>query len=282
MPLAAGAGAHSQPRWSPDGDRLAYISTAEGGRPQLFVRWMASGEAVRITGLPDAPSSIAWSPDGRQIAYSMFVPDEGMRLGAPLTRPEGAQWAEPLQVITAVTYRADGQGYIRPGYDQIFLVSADGGAPRQLSFGAYQQWRAAVLDAATGAPCCSAATATRIGSATGSTPKSMRSTSPRNQIRALTDRDGPDAQPAVSPDGRLIAYTGFDDRGRGYENALLYVMNARRLEPARADRRRSTAASNRRSGPATAAASTSPMTIMARPGSRGSASTARSAPSPKG
>jgi Tol biopolymer transport system component len=80
-PLVAGTGAHSQPVWSPDGDRLAYISSAEGGAPQLFVRWMQGGESVRITGLANSPSSIAWSPDGRQIAYAMFVPDESARLG---------------------------------------------------------------------------------------------------------------------------------------------------------------------------------------------------------
>ena len=134
MPLAQGA---SQPAWSPDSTRLAYVAAAEGGRAQLFVRWLATGQAVAITGLPDSPSSLAWSPDGRQIAYAMFVPDEGARLGAPPPRPDGAQWADPLQVITAVTYRADGQGYLRSGYDQLFLVSSEGGAPRQLSYGPY-------------------------------------------------------------------------------------------------------------------------------------------------
>jgi dipeptidyl aminopeptidase/acylaminoacyl peptidase len=42
---------------------------------------------------------------------------------------------------------------------------------------------------------------------------------------ALTDRNGPDASPAVSPDGRHIAYIGFDDKQLGYQNTRLYVMN---------------------------------------------------------
>src|SRR5690349_12941768 len=50
-PIATGA---SQPVWSPDGTRLAYIAAAEGGRAQLFVRWMATGQAAAITGLPDS------------------------------------------------------------------------------------------------------------------------------------------------------------------------------------------------------------------------------------
>jgi Tol biopolymer transport system component len=66
-PLLAGSGSYSSPVWSPDGSRLAYVA-ADGGAPQLFVRWMASGESARITGLPDSPSSLTWSPDGRRIA----------------------------------------------------------------------------------------------------------------------------------------------------------------------------------------------------------------------
>src|SRR6185312_7140772 len=53
-PLLAGPGSYFSPRWSPDGSRLAYVA-ADGGGAQLFVRWMASGESARITGLPDGP-----------------------------------------------------------------------------------------------------------------------------------------------------------------------------------------------------------------------------------
>ncbi len=44
--------------------------------------------------------------------------------------------------------------------------------------------------------------------------------------RVLTSRNGPDADPRPSPDGRSIAYVGYDDRLKGYEQALLYVMDS--------------------------------------------------------
>lgn len=233
-PLAAGAGDHSSPRWSPDGRRLAYVSSAEGGAPQLFVRWMDSGQTVRVTGLPDSPQDLAWSPDGRRIAYLMNVPDEGMKLGRAPDKPEGANWAKPLQIIDKVTYRADGAGYLKPGFDKIFMVDADGGAPRQLTFGAYfdgpPEWTSdgrSIIFSALRNPDWELA---------GRESEIYRLDVASGALTALTNRKGPDGGPEVSPDGRSIAFIGFDDTPKAFEQSHIYVMpvnggSARRIAP---------------------------------------------------
>lgn len=223
-PLVAGPGAHMSPRWSSDGSRLAYISASPDGAAQLWVRWMESGEAVRITGLPTSPGSIAWSPDGTMIAYSMLVPGEPVRLGELPDKPEGAEWADPLEIHTELVYRRDGQGYVEPGFNQVFVVPADGGAPRQLSYGAFHHdgplsWtpdgRTILLSANRSADWESDPLEAEVYALDVAT----------NALTPLTARDGPDMAPAVSPDGRRIAWLGFDDRRLGYQNVLLYVMD---------------------------------------------------------
>ena len=222
-PLVAGSGAYFSPRWSPDGTRLAYVAS-EGGSPQLYVRWMGSGESARITGLPNSPSSLAWSPDGRRIAYSMLVPDDSPQLGKEPPKPDGAKWAEPLQVIDRVTYRFDGEGYLKPGFQQIFWVPADGGAPTQLTFGAHNaggdvSWtpdgRSILFSANLGPNWQREALQNEVYkiSIDGGAPV------------ALTSRFGPDNSPTVSPDGRYIAWVGFDDRKLGNQDRRLSVMN---------------------------------------------------------
>ena len=222
-PLLAGSGSYSSPRWSPDGSRLAYVAS-EGGSPQLYVRWMASSESARITGLPDSPGSLTWSPDGRRLAYSMQVPDDAPKLGQSPEKPEGAKWADPLQVIDKVTYRFDSEGYLKPGYEQIFWVPADGGAPTQLTFGTTN----------AGGPLAWTPDGRSILFSADLSPNWQREPLQSEVYKisidggapvALTTRDGPDNSPAVSPDGRHIAWVGFDDKHLGYQNTRLYVMN---------------------------------------------------------
>ena len=211
----------SSPRWSPDGSRIAY-SASDGDRSQLFVRWVASGASARITSLPGDPNALAWSPDGTRLAYIATVAGDGTKLGKAPPKPEGAKWAEPLEVIDRVTYRADGPGYIKPGYDHVFVVAAEGGAARQLTFGRFDDggplsWTPdgrAILFAAIRGP-----QAEREVMNSDLISVDVAS----GDLRTLTTRDGPDAAPRISPDGSRVAWLGFDDKRRSYENMQLYV-----------------------------------------------------------
>ena len=223
-PLVAGAGSHMQPRWSPDGQRLAYLATGDDkSGAQLHVRWLRSGATARITSLPYSPRGIAWSPDGTRIAWSMFVPDEGPQLGKAPTKPAGAQWAEPLQVIDKIVYRSDEGGYAKPGYVQIFWTSADGGAPIQLTFGA----RNAGGDLAWSRDGREVLFSANLADDWQRNPLQSEIHAvalDTGAIRTLTHRDGPDRDPVVSPDGKSIAYVGFHDCHVGYQNQQLSVM----------------------------------------------------------
>ncbi len=224
-PFAGRDGGAFSPRWSPDGSRIAYVST-EGGSTQLWVKWLDSAEAVRLTGLPNSPSSIAWSPDGRSIAYTMLVEDAAPSLGsAPGNRPERAEWADPLQITDLVNFRADGEGELTPGFEKIFVIPAIGGAARQLTFGEYHD----------GGPLSWSPDASTIYFNANRNPDWQIDPVEGDiwaldvaslALTRLTSRDGPDFGAQVSPDGRHIAYVGFDDAGRAYENTELYVMDA--------------------------------------------------------
>jgi dipeptidyl aminopeptidase/acylaminoacyl peptidase len=237
-PLTSGSVSHSSPRWSPDGTRLAWVSSQEGSS-QIHVRWMATGESARVTRVDRRPQAIRWSPDGTWLAFSMLVPQRAEPLAKMPDRPEGAQWTEAPKVIEKLTYRQDGDGFLEDGYAQLFVVPAEGGTPRQLTHGAFNH-EGPVEWSRDGRSILFSANRNADWEFEPLESEIYELSLADGSLRALTDRKGPDVTPRISPDGRMIAWLGFDDRYQGYQVTHLYVMSrdgtGRRLVSATLDR----------------------------------------------
>ncbi len=217
-------------RWSPDGTRIAFLRDGEPKGTQLFVRWMdAEGATTQITRVDHSPGDVVWSPDGEHLAFTMLVDDEERWPIKLPARPEGAKWTADPKIVTRATYRRDRIGYTDGGWRHVFIVPATAGTPRQLTDGTWHHDDPAWTPDGTEI----LFSGLRIADAEYQWRESeiyavdVRS----GAIRQLTTRRGPDRGPIVSPDGRLVAYTGYDWTDDTYITSRLYVMNRDGSQP---------------------------------------------------
>lgn len=205
------------PRWSPDGDRLAFTAPDENKKLQLYVLPMAGGDALQVTHVKDGIDQFAWSPDGRRFAFAATDPapdrhgEDKYRTGFPVGDDDFTTNEKP-----------------RPSH--VWLIAADGtGTARRLTSGTWSlpvslppgppssplKWtpdgkslvivrqetassgdeylaRVQVLDIATG------------------------------KVRDLTGEKTLEGYPIVSPDGRMIAYwRARDGKAWQFQDVLL-------------------------------------------------------------
>lgn len=214
----------SSPCWSPEGDRIAYVTEGPHGS-EIHVQWLQSGQQARLTQLPSSPTGLAWSPDGRHIAFSMFVKQDRPQLAKSIDKPEGARWAAEPRMTTRVHHERDGTGQLYEGYRHLFVVAAEGGTARQVTsgdrdHGKRPQWMP------DGNSLVFSANRNENWQHEYRNTEIYRVDLETNEITQLTDRYGPAEDPVVSPDGKQIAFVGREDRGQTYQVNQLYVMNA--------------------------------------------------------
>ena len=221
--------------WSPDGTRIAYLAEGKPSGTQIFVRWMdAEGATTQVTTLSAPPADIRWAPDGKSIGFSSVVPKNvAWKIDMP-EAPKNAKWTANPRIVQSMHFRQDRRGYMDPGFRHLFVVPADGGTPRQISQGDFNLGaRFDALDGAVGWDWMpDGKTIITDGLADSTGDMNYRNANvysidvATGSMKRLTSGDGLWSSPAVSPDGKRIAYSGYSQVKDSYHTAELYIMNA--------------------------------------------------------
>jgi dipeptidyl aminopeptidase/acylaminoacyl peptidase len=222
-PLVSGTQSATSPRWSADGERIAYVQ-ATGSGSGIYVRWLDSGATGLVANLQKSPSELTWSPDGRWLAFTMDVPKKTEPIAAPRSKPEGAEWSEPVKVIDSAQYRWDGLGFLETAREHIFVVPADGGTPRQVTSGDFNHGGPLSWTPDSGRIVFSAdrkeGWELRVGESDIFSISVID-----GALEQVTDRQGGEDAPVVSPNGRYIAYASNPNRMLPYNQRVLHVMS---------------------------------------------------------
>lgn len=222
-PFMSSKASHRSATFSKDGTKMAYLSSKEG-KTQIYLRHMDSGETARVTDVPMGPSGLSFSPDGQWIAFSMFTPAKAKKIFSLPFKPKGAKWAKDAHYIDQTLFQRDGAGMRRPGNMQVYVVPAIGGTPRQITKGDHDHG-GRLMWTADGSKLIVSANVREDRDFDVFNSDLIAVSVKDGSTTKLTNATGPESNPTLSPDGSMIAFTGYDDNGKSSQANHLYVMN---------------------------------------------------------
>lgn len=191
----------ANPRWSPDGKRIAFLATADnrsgiwitsidGGIPRLIAAVKDTNFFITYAGEP-----FAWSPDSKNIAYISASEETG------IDPHFGDRQTDPL-VVDRIQYKSR-TSFSDNLRTHVWITDVDEPAPRQLTTGlAYDH---ALSFSPRGDEIAFVSNHELDPDAINNSD--IFAVDLRGQVRQITNTKGCEYEPAWSPDGKWIAYT---------------------------------------------------------------------------
>jgi dipeptidyl aminopeptidase/acylaminoacyl peptidase len=222
-PLYSGLTSIRSPRWSPNGEMLAFISNDTGSQ-QIHVRWIDNGETAVISQIQASPSNLTWSPDGKWLAFTMNVKAPSETIAEPREKPEGASWAKNPITVTTTQYQYDGQGIVEPAYRHVFVVPADGGSARKLTKGNFNHYGSLAWSPDSNRIFFSAYRSDDWELVSDEADIYSVNLSTKD-IKQITNQSGAERSPVISPNGKLIAFNQEERRPLAYTPDQIAIMD---------------------------------------------------------
>jgi dipeptidyl aminopeptidase/acylaminoacyl peptidase len=214
----------TQPKWSPDGRQIAFISNrGDEKQAQLYIIPFDGGEARPLTELKGSIGDFEWSPDGRR-----FVCQFRKRDAEDIEREKDEQ-KQKLGVvsrhITRVFFKADGEGFIPKERWHIWTIDARTGRAKQLTDGDIYDEQS---------PSWSPDGREIVFSSNRAPDPDLDTDvlelfvipAEGGEFRKIETPLGQKGMPRFSPDGKWLAYLGTEGRGDWWKNTSLWIVPA--------------------------------------------------------
>lgn len=216
---------HHTAVFSPNGNKLAYLSAAKG-QNQIMLLDLTTGSSTAL--IPNIENNaiisphLSFSPDSSKLAFSMFTKIQTKPIFNMDFKPKAAQWEAEAQYIDKTLFQRDGQGIKHPGYMHIYTVPLIGGKPRQISYGE-RDYSGRLTWSQDGQTILVSANTRADADFDVLNTDLLAIDIQTSQIKSLTKTSGPESDPTFSPDGKWLAFIGFEDNHHSHQNQELYL-----------------------------------------------------------